>query len=178
MKFSKDDIKRFESRFDTNGPEVTSCAVIKVFPEIQHTRCHQWTAGISGAGYGIFTLNVGKRKYKPVHIGAHVFAYAIYVGRLRGQCCHKCDNKCCVNPFHLFDGTVKDNAQDRQAKGRGAPQAGEHNPASVITDDIVRRIRAKHDPKKRNGSALAREFGITQPLVSMIVSGQRWRHVK
>jgi hypothetical protein len=32
---------------------------------------------------------------------------------------HRCDTPACVNPDHLFLGTAKDNALDREAKGRG-----------------------------------------------------------
>ena len=36
--------------------------------------------------------------------------------------CHHCDNKCCVNPAHLFAGTVQDNADDYWRKNPRPPQ--------------------------------------------------------
>ena len=42
--------------------------------------------------------------------------------------CHHCDNRICVRPKHLFLGTAKDNAQDREKKGRG------HQASGIITE--------------------------------------------
>lgn len=33
---------------------------------------------------------------------------------------HECDNPRCVNPLHLFEGTDKDNSDDKVKKGRQA----------------------------------------------------------
>lgn len=40
--------------------------------------------------------------------------------------CHMCDNPNCVNPDHLFWGTVKINSMDASRKGRSYKPSGEH----------------------------------------------------
>lgn len=39
---------------------------------------------------------------------------------------HKCDNRACFNPYHLFLGTIKDNALDMVSKGRSHGQKKTH----------------------------------------------------
>lgn len=37
----------------------------------------------------------------------------------KGLCaCHSCDNPACINPDHIFIGTLKDNSKDMSIKGR------------------------------------------------------------
>ncbi len=52
---------------------------------------------------------------------AHRVAWLIEKGPVPDGLCvlHRCDNPPCVNPEHLFLGTVQDNNADRDAKGRG-----------------------------------------------------------
>lgn len=75
--------------------------------------CWEWLGHITNRGYGIFFIF--DRKFL-----AHRISYVLYVGELRKGMviCHTCDNPKCVNPFHLFQGTMKDNSMDMSKKGR------------------------------------------------------------
>lgn len=73
--------------------------------------CWNWR-GRKHRGYGQFQLN-GKCHYAPR------VAWAVFHGDpVDKDVLHKCDNPSCVNPYHLFLGTAKDNVDDCVAKGR------------------------------------------------------------
>ena len=77
--------------------------------------CHVWTGARNVWGYG--RVHWGGKMYS-AHRVAWKFAHgAIPDGKF---VLHRCDNRGCVNPDHLFLGTAKDNARDMVAKGRGA----------------------------------------------------------
>lgn len=75
--------------------------------------CWLWQGGLLPNGYGSFWLDGRNRT-------AHHAAHLLYIGHVPDglQVCHRCDVRACVRPDHLFLGTAKDNADDRDAKGR------------------------------------------------------------
>lgn len=79
--------------------------------------CIEWRGWVNSNGYGSTTFR-GKT------IGVHQRAWIEAYGEIPpGMCvCHRCDNPLCVNPEHLFLGTVLDNNRDRDRKGRNGGQ--------------------------------------------------------
>ena len=82
--------------------------------------CWEWTAGLNGAGYGQFTM------WPASPVRAHRFSWELRHGPIPDGLCalHRCDNRPCVNPDHLFLGTRGDNIRDCFSKGRGNPYPG------------------------------------------------------
>lgn len=77
------------------------------------TYCWEYTKYINKWGYGRLRYN-GKK-----HL-AHRLIYEFIIGNIPKNMlvCHHCDNPKCINPYHLFVGTNKDNHTDAIKKGR------------------------------------------------------------
>ena len=133
------------------------------------TGCWEWTAGVGVQGYGRFKLG-GKTRF------AHRVSYALHVAHIpeAALVLHKCDNRVCVNPDHLFIGTQKDNQQDMKRKGRHT--YGERSPNAKLTDKDVLRMYDLYDSGVGT-IRLAKMFGITKNLAWRIVRGLQWQHL-
>jgi hypothetical protein len=78
------------------------------------TGCWNWTAATS-VGYGVMRY-LGRNEF--VHrIAAHLWLGYDFADKKR-EICHRCDNRRCFNPKHLFIGTRLDNVRDAMSKGR------------------------------------------------------------
>jgi hypothetical protein len=138
--------------------------------------CWLWLSNTDSDGYGLFLVRKGvtARAHRMAWELAH--AEEIPVGLF---VCHRCDNPACIRPDHLFLGTVQENRADCIAKGRhahGAKHSARPNSNARVTADQVRCIRGRvgaGEPQKN----LCAEFGMSPAAISMIVHGQRWKHV-
>ena len=132
--------------------------------------CWEWQAAKNKFGYGIILIE-GKPKL------AHRVAFWLTNGRWPEHCCcHRCDNRACCNPAHLFEGTHAENMGDMAAKGRHVAHRGQTNCNAKMTDDIVREIRRLNGTMSQQ--KLADKLGIHQTTVSKVVLGKSWSHVK
>ena len=134
--------------------------------------CWLWTGAMVGStGYG--TIGFGGRSH-----GAHRASYMTFVGAIPpgALVCHKCDTPACVNPAHLFVGTVSDNAQDMIAKGRKAILAGSRHPGAILSESdipVIRRMIADGLGNREIGA----RFNVTADVVNAIRAGRSWKCV-
>lgn len=134
--------------------------------------CWEWIASLTSVGYGNMKLRAG-------WILAHRFSLELSLGRPiepGKYACHHCDNRKCVRPDHLFEGTPTDNVADMVAKGRHNPKRGEDNVGAKLTDAMVAEIRRRVAAGEAR-SALAREYRLSRTSVIDVVYGARWGHV-
>lgn len=135
--------------------------------------CWEWTASTTHNGYGQFHVKGTMKR-------AHRLAWEISNGPVPDGLfvCHRCDNRTCVNPKHLWLGTAAENTQDMVGKGRAncGRLAGEEAAGAKLDEQSVRDIRAWDEFFPR--SEIARLFGISSQSVYNIVHRRTWRHVR
>lgn len=149
-----EEIQRFWDRVDrSGGPDA----------------CWLWKGSGLATGYG-------RLRWRGRQVIASRASWEIHYGEpIPEVVCHSCDNPPCVNPKHLFAGTNAINMADAAAKGRTA--SGQRNGASKLSDSDVLEIRRLRSEAALSYEAIGARFGVSRRLVSMIVRGQRRRHL-
>ena len=132
--------------------------------------CILWHGHYDWGGYARINLPVpgGNHVYK-----AHRVAWQVKNGPIPAgmHLCHKCDNRGCINPDHLFLGSNAENMADKVAKGRQA--RGEKMRVNKLTASQVMEIYNMEGSTRQ----IAAKVGIGKSQVHLIKSGQGWRHL-
>lgn len=126
--------------------------------------CWEWTAQLRPDGYAMVWHEGGSRR-------AHRLSYEVFKGvKLdpHDVLCHRCDNRKCVNPDHIFIGTRADNVRDAASKDR-MPFGDDHWNAR-LTEAQVEMIRSIKGVTQKE---IARQFGVNSSTIGRIRSGAR-----
>lgn len=148
------------------------------------TDCWDWKGAKTSAGYGNLTWH-GQQ------VQAHRVAYYLAKGgialqtgfrhegkakRYKRFVLHKCDNRLCCNPTHLFLGSMRTNLLDAYRKKRKAqPRSGHTN--AKLTPTQVLEIRSVYDAGGVRQVDLAKQYGVSQRAISLVVRRETYGDV-
>ena len=142
--------------------------------------CMLWSKITTKRGYAVIRLRSEDRR----RMLAHRYSYELHYGTFDQSLhvCHKCDNRACMAPDHLFLGTNEDNMMDKMSKGRQAKGSSitlgwKTHPSVKLTHKDVLEIRVL----LTNGElikSIAEKFKVERRTISDIKNNRRWTHVK
>lgn len=158
IKLTEAQIKRFKLKFCTKGPD----------------ECWEWQASLDGSGYGQTHCD-----YPIRHVKAHRVAYFLENGQIPDHLCvcHRCDNRKCVNPSHLFLGSYAENSADMVAKNRSFRPRGELQGSSKLKAHQILEIREIYSKGGISQRNLGIKYGVSQGTIYDITKRLKWKHV-
>jgi hypothetical protein len=161
MYFDNDiDFLKKKKFFDTMGTEYNS------------DKCWEWRGRKFSNGYGCLGISI--KNYL-----AHRVSYEIFYGNFPKELlvCHKCDNRLCVNPNHLFLGTYKENSKDCIDKNRKNSKKGEDVWDSKLRNEDIINIRKLYQLDGHTAKDLSNKYGVDQSIIRKVANGIIWKHI-
>ena len=146
-----------------------------VYPLKRNGDCLEATKSLNSKGYAQATI------FKK-HYYLHRLVLTNKLGRdiKPDHCaCHSCDNRKCLNPNHLWEGTNDDNSKDMLNKGRHKtkPLTGSSNGSSKLQESDIAEIKELCSIGFTRRQVASR-YGVSYVSINNIVNGKTWSHVK
>lgn len=132
--------------------------------------CHLYQGSLNKDGYARPRID---GKLMLLHRAVYAHKYGPIPNHKTLIVCHKCGNRSCINPLHLYLGTYEDNAEDMVRHGNAGRMAGEKIGNSKLFDDDIIEIRKSN----LTGKELAKTYAVTEANISSIRLRKTWRHL-
>lgn len=129
--------------------------------------CVLWPFAISERGYGKVRSNGQTRR-------AHRMVCKIAHGAppmSDAQAAHKCGNRLCCNPQHLYWATPSENQMDRA--DHGTSNRGKRQWKATLSEGQVLQICALLD-EGRGRTSIGQDFGVSRSAIRAIDIGANW----
>lgn len=136
--------------------------------------CWLWTGSRhKRSGYGLFSA----RKYAKTKY-AHKLSYLFSNHkRAKNNVLHRCDNKPCVNPKHLYDGTQQQNVDDRMARNGESWLANLRASRATLSPNQVRDIKIRLQTE--HYTVIAKDYlEVCENTIYMIDKGKSWKDIE
>jgi len=138
--------------------------------------CWNWL-GATRMGYGRMVIGSrtdGSRRY----ISAHRAAYREWKGEIiKPMVLHTCDNRRCINPNHLYNGTHQDNVRDAIERKRFKWTVGQDNGNASITNHTAKAIKRLLITTELTCKQIGKLVGCSRDVVKGISSNKSWRDI-
>jgi len=130
--------------------------------------CWEWSGRVLSTGYG-------QVRFEKESWLTHRLSWFLFNKRKTSMLIlHSCDNRICVNPEHLREGTHLDNTNDKVSRNRQAK--GETNGRVTLTESQVFEIR-KLLAQKVSHRKIGSLFGVNKSTITNINRGKTWKHI-
>ena len=132
--------------------------------------CWEWQGTLRN-GYGAMSVG-GQMAY------VHRLSHETFIGPIppRQVIAHRCDNRRCVNPEHLFAAPHRVNMLDMVLKGRQA--RGERHGRAKLTRRDVEHIKQLKRDGELTSADVGTIFDIHADHIRAIWAGRYWSHVR
>ena len=121
--------------------------------------CWEWVGPPGNNGYGQAWLD-------SKNVSAHRAAYTLAFGEPKRHVLHRCNNRMCIRPSHLYDGSPQDNADDKTRAGG--------QPNRKLTFEQAEWVRANNG--KIRWVDMAEALGVSLGPIQAIVEGRTYKY--
>lgn len=148
---------------------------ISFIPE-PNSGCWLWEGAVDKNGYDTIRFSIDSVNK---NFFAHRISFIIEHGEIptNKQINHKCDNKLCISPYHLYAGTQQDNMKDKIGKHRRTYQFGNNSPRRKLIATDAKDIQTRYSNGEKPKSIHKDYSFVGYSTITACCRKQNWKNI-